>query len=201
MSKCLGVDAFVNRQEFQQADLGTGTMSALGAWFPLSVNMFRNLAFILPSESVLSIKPSRSIQRKYLSDSEKSLGLLQVFLIYIIYQGLVRERGRRRKRIAPCLLNHAEKPWAKLVTWESQAKSLKGLVYFWIYQTGEKKKSSLIFRVAELYQNQYSKQLCLSLHKRRNPLQEFRISWMVSGEQVFCLSSSKRALETCKTTI
>jgi len=33
----------------------------------------------------------------------------------------------------PCLLNHPKKPWAKLVTWELQAKSLKMLVYSWIY--------------------------------------------------------------------
>lgn len=54
-------------------------------------------------------------------------------------------KGKRRKKIVPCLLNHAKKPWAKLVTWELQAESLKRLVYFRIYETDEKKKLYFLF--------------------------------------------------------
>lgn len=110
MSRCLDIEKLGNGQQFQQIALGTEQyFERHRQWLERNFHyMSRCLGHyfsILPLTLYLQLNITNCILEMV---SERSLGLLQVFLIDINYEGLVQKQGEEKKN-APQLSNHAKK--------------------------------------------------------------------------------------------
>lgn len=103
MAKWLDMGIFGNRQKFQKGYLGIGIYIERHSQhfepnFQYMSRCLERLTFHLASETLLAIKSWRIICWKFILNSEKSLGLLQVLTIYVNCELLVREGGKDKKK-------------------------------------------------------------------------------------------------------